>query len=73
MSYPDAPKILIRRKEVERQTSLSRSRIYALMQEGLFPGSVSLGSMSVAWVESEIQEWIAARLTDFRQSNEGLK
>lgn len=73
MPHPDAPKILIRRKEVERQTSLSRSRIYALMQEGLFPSSVSLGSMSVAWVESEIQEWIAARLADFRQSNEGLK
>ena len=71
MPHPDAPKILIRRKEVERQTSLSRSRIYALMQEGLFPSCVPLGSMSVAWVESEIQEWIAARLAEFRKSNEG--
>lgn len=68
MPHPDAPKILIRRKEVERQTSLSRSRIYALMQEGLFPSSVPLGPMSVAWVESEIQEWIAARLAEFRTS-----
>ena len=71
MPHPDAPKILIRRKEVERQTSLSRSRIYALMQEGLFPDSVSLGPMSVAWVESEVQEWIAARLVEFRKSSEG--
>jgi prophage regulatory protein len=73
MPHPDAPKILIRRKEVERQTSLSRSRIYALMQEGLFPSSVSLGPMSVAWVESEIQAWIATRLAEFRQSDEGQK
>lgn len=67
MPHPDAPKFLIRRKEVERQTSLSRSRIYALMQEGLFPDSVSLGPMSVAWVESEVQEWIAARIAEFRK------
>lgn len=68
MLHPAAPKFLIRRKEVERQTSLSRSRIYALMQEGLFPGSVSLGPMSVAWVESEVQEWIAARIAEFRKA-----
>jgi len=41
------------------------------MQEGLFPSSVPLGSMSVAWVESEIQEWIAARLAEFRTSAGG--
>lgn len=71
MPHPGAPKILIRRKEVERQTSLSRSRIYALMQEGLFPDCIHLGPMSVAWVESEVQEWVATRIADFRKSSEG--
>lgn len=70
MPHPDAPKILIRRKEVERLTTLSRSRIYALMQQGLFPKNIALSSMSVAWIEAEVQEWIAARIAEFRRSAE---
>ena len=59
---------LIRRREVEKLTALSRSRIYELMKQGLFPKPVSLGSMSVAWVETEIHEWIAERIADSRKA-----
>lgn len=55
---------LIRRKEVERLTALSRSRIYDLMKQGTFPKPVTLGAMSVAWLEIEIREWIASRIAD---------
>lgn len=55
---------LIRRKEVERLTALSRSRIYDLMKQGAFPKPVQLGVMSVAWLEVEIHAWIAARIAD---------
>lgn len=55
---------LIRRKEVERLTALSRSRIYALMAAGDFPKPVQLGAMSVAWLEIEVHEWIASRIAD---------
>lgn len=55
---------LIRRKEVERLTALSRSRIYDLMKQGAFPRPVVLGAMSVAWLEVEIREWVAARIAD---------
>lgn len=55
---------LIRRREVERLTALSRSRIYALMATGDFPKPVQLGTMSVAWLEAEIHEWIASRIAD---------
>lgn len=55
---------LIRRREVERLTALSRSRIYDLMKQGTFPRPVSLGSMSVAWLEIEVMEWIASRIAD---------
>ncbi|KTD04164.1 helix-turn-helix transcriptional regulator [Legionella feeleii] len=65
--------VLIRRKEVERLTTLSRSRIYALMQQGIFPKPISLGKMSVAWVESEVQEWVAARIAGCRNTTEVLK
>jgi len=55
---------LLRRKEVERLTALSRSRIYFLMEAGNFPRPVRLGTMSVAWVETEIMEWVATRIAE---------
>lgn len=58
--------ILIPRKEVERITSMSRSRIYQLMKDGTFPRPISLGKMSVAWVQSEIYQWVAARIAEHR-------
>jgi prophage regulatory protein len=62
------PTTLIRRREVERLTALSRSRIYELIKQGAFPRPVALGAMSVAWVEAEIQDWIAARIADSRKT-----
>ena len=53
---------LLRRKDVEQLTALSRSRIYDLMGKGEFPLPVRLGSMSVAWASTEIDAWIAERL-----------
>lgn len=62
----EAPKQLIRRNKVEEITSLSRSRIYALMADNDFPKPVRLGSMSVAWVLADIEEWINARIAASR-------
>jgi prophage regulatory protein len=55
---------LLRRKQVEGLTALSRSRIYALMAAGAFPKPVQLGTMSVAWLETEVREWIASKIFD---------
>lgn len=49
---------LLRRKEVENQTALSRASIYRLMALGKFPQSVSLGTGSVRWKQSDITAWI---------------
>ncbi len=49
---------LIRLNEVISRTGLSRSRIYQYINEDKFPTNVSLGGRSVAWVESEIAQWI---------------
>jgi prophage regulatory protein len=53
---------LIGRKEVERLTSLSRSSIYARLADKAsgFPRPVQLGPMRIAWIEEEIQAYIAA-------------
>lgn len=49
-------------KEVTQKTALSRSAIYRKMDEGSFPKSVSLGDRAVAWIESEVEEWMEERL-----------
>lgn len=49
-------------KEVMEKTALSRSAIYRKMSDGEFPQSVSLGDRAVAWVESEIDDWMVACL-----------
>lgn len=59
--------VLIRRKQVEALTSLSRSRIYALINEGSFPKPVRLGAQSVAWPLAEVEAWISERIAASKQ------
>lgn len=54
---------LLRRKQVEARTGLTRSTIYALMAEGKFPKPVPLVGRTVAWTESSIDKWIAERIS----------
>jgi prophage regulatory protein len=53
---------LIKLKEVIQKTSLGHSSIYKFISEGTFPKQVSLGAKSVAWLESEVDDWIMERL-----------
>ncbi|MFE4110607.1 AlpA family transcriptional regulator [Kosakonia sp. YIM B13611] len=55
---------LLRIKRVEAKTGLKRSQIYLYMKEGNFPSSIKIGPSSVAWLESEIDEWINLKLTN---------
>lgn len=56
----------IRIKEVINQTGFSKSHIYTLARKGLFPKPVRLSESSVAWLESEVHEWMQTRI-DARQ------
>ncbi len=63
---------LLRRKEVEQRTGLSRASIYAKTKpnprrpkdfDETFPKPVHLnGTRVVAWVEGEINEWIQQQI-----------
>ncbi len=55
---------IIRLKEVIYSTGLARSTIYKYIGEGTFPKSVSLGDRSVGWIDTEVQEWILARIEE---------
>jgi prophage regulatory protein len=43
-------------------TGLGRSTVYNYIAENQFPKPVSLGLRAVAWVESEVQDWILERI-----------
>ena len=53
---------ILRRKQVELRTGLSRSTIYQYIKDGAFPKPVHLGPRAVGWLESEVSEWITQRV-----------
>ena len=55
---------IIRLKEVIDSTGLARSTIYKYIGDGGFPKPVSLGDRSVGWVESEVTDWILAKIEE---------
>ncbi len=55
---------IIRLSEVLANTGLARSSVYRYVAEGSFPKPVSLGDRAVGWVESEVQEWVLARIEE---------
>ena len=57
---------LIRLAEVQRRTGYSKAWIYRLLKEKRFPASVKIGTRAIAFVESEIDEWINQRIAESR-------
>jgi prophage regulatory protein len=60
----ERPVRFIREAECRNRTSLSRSQRWRLEREGRFPTRVPLSERAFGWVESEIEDWIAARLAE---------
>ncbi len=52
----------IRVREAIAKTGLSKSSIYDLMAQGRFPQTIRLGGRTVAFVEAEINAWMAERV-----------
>jgi prophage regulatory protein len=68
---------IIRRKQVEARTGLSRSSIYARLRQNpkrpgdydpTFPRPVSVGAKAVGWIESEIEAWLTAQIQKSRKA-----
>lgn len=57
---------LIRLSEVVNRTGYCKQWIYKLIKENKFPKQVKIGSRSVAFVESEIDTWIANKIAESR-------
>ena len=52
---------LLRRRQVEDITGMSRSTIYKMMQSGEFPRPVRIGPAAVRWRTSDITAWMESR------------
>ena len=68
---------IIRRKQVEARTGLSRSSIYARLRQNpkrpgdydpTFPKPISVGAKAVGWIEAEIDAWLTAQVEKSRKA-----
>lgn len=57
---------ILRRKQVEHRTGLSRSTIYERVRAGTFPRPISLGGRAVGWLEIEVDGWLSAQIQKSR-------
>lgn len=69
---------ILRRKQVEARTGLSRSTIYAKIRRNpkrpsdydpTFPKPVSVGAKAVGWIEAEIDAWLIAQIEKSRKAS----
>jgi prophage regulatory protein len=60
------PLAILRLKQVKARTGRSRSSIYAAVKNREFPAPVNIGVRAVGWIESEIADWITARIVESR-------
>jgi prophage regulatory protein len=62
---------LITGKAADKKASISRSLRHKLIKEGKFPQPVQIGVRRIAFVESEVESWIAARVAASRTKCNG--
>jgi prophage regulatory protein len=58
-----APARLLRFPDVKHLTGLSRSAIYEMVKQGIFPAPVRVGTRAVAWSSGDIAAWIEDRIS----------
>ncbi len=67
---------ILRRKQLEEKTGLSRSGIYAKLKpnpkrpndyDPTFPKPISVGAKAVGWVESEVDAWLELKIKNSRE------
>ena len=68
---------VLRRKQVEARTGLSRSSIYARLKpnpkrpgdyDPTFPKPIKLGAKAIGFIESEVDAWLTAQVEKSRQA-----
>jgi prophage regulatory protein len=52
---------MFRVKDVIKKIPISRSGIWLSVKKGTFPKPVRIGARSVAWTQSQLDEWLESR------------
>lgn len=63
----DQPRVfrqLLRLREVQTTTGLSRSAIYDMASRGQFPSPIKIGPRASAWVATEVDTWIERKIAE---------
>lgn len=58
--------VFLRKRAVLTRTGISNTAMYEAIAAGTFPRSIALGARSVAWLEHEVEAWMAARVAQSR-------
>jgi len=64
MEVAPPPTRLITRAELRSIVPYTPQHILRLEKRGLFPRRVQVGANRVAWLLSEVEEWVAARVAE---------
>ena len=57
---------LLRLPQVIDRTGLGKTKLYELQKDGLFPMRIKITAHAVAWIEEEVETWIAGKVADSR-------
>lgn len=55
---------LLSQSETSKRVSLGRTTIWKRVKSGDFPAPVQIGERKIAFVRSEIEAWISARIAE---------
>lgn len=68
-----ASKAVLRLPAVKTRVGLSRSCLYKKIALGEFPKPIRLGARAVAWVECEVEGWLADRIKASRNVQQPVR
>lgn len=61
---------LIRLPEVLKRTGFSRPWVYKLLKQKRFPPPIKIGGWAIAFVESEVNDWIDQQIANSRENKQ---
>ena len=61
----------LRLPAVKKRTGFESSQIYKLIKQVQLPKQIYLGTQSVAWLESEVTDWMKERIRLSRNEEQG--
>jgi len=64
---PVIPRHLLSKRAVLKQIPISGATLARRVAAGAFPRPIRIGKRRVAWVQSEISDWLAERMKERRQ------